>query len=957
MFRTVLYIVIVFIFTTERMQAQSSWSFVGPYSNNNLSGAEFETSQMSSIIINPNNSLHLFASSKFGGLWESTNGGSDWVNVDTKPTGLNGVIGLSFKSSTEILVGNYHPMKVPHTTVNLDYSNQVSIYNFQLQTWTHLPQLPNFGVPYVIKCVSVHPANSSIYYAGTSVGLFRFEAGVWTLIVPNCFVENMVFVPKANGVDYFCYIAGSNSNGNYSDVTGDVMFKESTDINNSVFSDLSNNFSTAGYSVGQSKLCVGSTVAGVTNLFMLTDIPAGVPSSTYPYIRKLHKININTSTGYQSNNLLISYNDNSEKDRIALVYDGHNNFVWLGGIYVGCYNLNTSVFNFSIKTSSHSLSGNTHADQHEFIIKKGSGAFVGSDTLYVANDGGISKASLNISSMPGNINFIRWNNKLNVCLINGFSGSEQNTNLYAIGGQDIVNTDIYDAFLQRNRSTYPTWENDGAFIDKFDDNFMLFDQSSYSPDYYYSLDKGYTLYPDQYYSPNSTLPFEASNSIISALGTFGYEKFKQDPYRRGRIYKLGIVQNPRLYQYDVAKNKFVLKTSFTDGSPSLCWAEAISDISFSPQTINSMHIVTNGGPLLSGDPAARVHKYIGPNIEECFSGHYEFTDSNGNPQWQNISPNYANFSSIGGGAIDVDPSDLGMISYIAVETSRWDKDLIYVASRIHLTNRNKYIKVIKHNGVSWSDYSLGIPADEIVTAMVMDHLSNDDLYLSTDKRVYFRKKGSSSWMPFDNGLPAIDSRQIEINYTENTVRVGTYGRGIFKSPLQCPSSVNLALTGNITSQVYEVSDNITANGIASMSGFPTGFRAGHSIILNPGFVASGSSTSNNYLLAYIHGCSGSSTSPELYRTSEVDKKEDIKGTIVSEVKLYPNPNNGLFTIETNIEGEAVVEIFDMNGKLCFTKKVYTSKQTITLDDILSGVYLIQITEKTKVSKHKLIVLK
>src|ERR1044072_8567332 len=125
-----------------------TWHFVGPYSNNNANGQEFETAQMNNIIMDPDDSLHMFAGSKFGGLWETTNGGGNWSNINTSlATGLNGVLGLAFRNSTQILVGNYTPG---------DYSTGVFLYDFVTDSWQVLTALPAGTTPYVIKSVAVH---------------------------------------------------------------------------------------------------------------------------------------------------------------------------------------------------------------------------------------------------------------------------------------------------------------------------------------------------------------------------------------------------------------------------------------------------------------------------------------------------------------------------------------------------------------------------------------------------------------------------------------------------------------------------------------------------------------------------------------------------------------------------------------------------------------------------------
>lgn len=930
------------------LHGQSNWDFVGPYSNNNLTGTEFETSQMSSIVVDQNNLNHLFASGMFGGLWESNDKGSNWVNINTNSTGVNGVVGMAFKSATELLISNYHPMRY-----DLDYSNQVSIYNFSSQTWQNLPALPSpGGLPYVIQSVAVHPADHSIYYAGTSVGLFRYvtATNAWTLVVPNCYVENIVFVPKTNGTDYFCYIAGSNANGTNAKENGTAMLQESSNLGNTAFTDLSSNIILpTGYPISHSKICIGPTSGGIVSLFLLTEY--------YNQNRSIHKVLTSQSTGFQNcTSLIVTGESTCNRIRMGLAYDRINNLLWTGGVYLGCYDLTNNNFNYNIAQGFHTSGGLIHNDFHEITIQGGN--------MYVAHDGGLAQATLtSLASNPFNISFNRLNNGIHVSLINGFSGSEQNPNLYAIGGQDIVNTDIYDASIQRNKYTHQTWENDGAFIDKFDDNFMLLDASSYNPNYYESFDQGASLNGSYgFYYPKTTSPFESDITSYPETTEFGMQRFKQDPYRKGRIYGLGGAHWANITQYDLASNKFAVKNTLGGYFPNTDWEARLADLSFSPQSPNSVYAITGGRyfPSNGESVSSKVFKYIGPNFDDCWVSHNEYTDALGNPQWQLITPDFANLHTIGGGALDIPISELGKGDLTAIETSPWDKSLIYVTCTIR---DNPNVKVMKYDGTTWTNYSLDIPLDEYAVTMVMDHRSNDGIYLSTDKAVYYRSKGMLNWVAYTSGLPIINSKQMEINYKENSVRVGTYGRGIYKSQLYCPHQSDVPLTGSIPADIYEGSVSVTASGIAAMLSSPTAFRGGHYVALNPGFKAIATSTPNRYLLAYIHGCTidiNSSTNSDMFRSSSYSPALQQDGEIErgNDIQIYPNPNNGIFTITMQNEEQASVEVFDVNGRLVYKTSIDEEKTELKLSNIEAGIYLLQITTKSSATtKHKIVIMK
>jgi len=76
----------------------------------------------------------------------------------------------------------------------------------------------------------------------------------------------------------------------------------------------------------------------------------------------------------------------------------------------------------------------------------------------------------------------------------------------------------------------------------------------------------------------------------------------------------------------------------------------------------------------------------------------------------------------------------------------------------------------------------------------------------------------------------------------------------------------------------------------------------------------------------------------------------------SDIRLYPNPNSGMFTIESKgFSTEAAVEIYDNLGKLVFTEKINGEKHIINTN-VAVGIYTVKIVDKNAIqSIHKLII--
>ena len=67
-----------------------------------------------------------------------------------------------------------------------------------------------------------------------------------------------------------------------------------------------------------------------------------------------------------------------------------------------------------------------------------------------------------------------------------------------------------------------------------------------------------------------------------------------------------------------------------------------------------------------------------------------------------------------------------------------------------------------------------------------------------------------------------------------------------------------------------------------------------------------------------------------------------------QITVYPNPNNGQFTIESSISGVSVVEIYNILGEKVFTKNLSTTKGTnqINVSNQPNGVYLYRVTSES-----------
>jgi len=99
-------------------------------------------------------------------------------------------------------------------------------------------------------------------------------------------------------------------------------------------------------------------------------------------------------------------------------------------------------------------------------------------------------------------------------------------------------------------------------------------------------------------------------------------------------------------------------------------------------------------------------------------------------------------------------------------------------------------------GLNWVNITANGLPNLPVNCIVYQAGVNDDLYVGTDVGVYYKDNTMTDWIPFMTGLPNVVVRELEIHYDEGTISAATYGRGIWKSPLN-------TLSTNITEEAID----------------------------------------------------------------------------------------------------------------------------------------------------------
>ena len=180
---------------------------------------------------------------------------------------------------------------------------------------------------------------------------------------------------------------------------------------------------------------------------------------------------------------------------------------------------------------------------------------------------------------------------------------------------------------------------------------------------------------------------------------------------------------------------------------------------------------------------------------------------------------------------------------------------------------------------------------------------------------------------------------------EYTVPSGTatyYVSGIYNDTLTSVLGCDSILVIDLT--ILPVDNTVTQNGLTLTSN-AVGAQY-HWINCNTGaqiFNATNQSFTPIYNGSYAvvvlqNGCYDTSICYTYYTTELLDEKD------FSTINIYPNPSNGLFTVQAEGIHDALIDIYDMNGRLILEDILLENKVLIDLSDKEKGVYFIRIED-------------
>ena len=76
----------------------------------------------------------------------------------------------------------------------------------------------------------------------------------------------------------------------------------------------------------------------------------------------------------------------------------------------------------------------------------------------------------------------------------------------------------------------------------------------------------------------------------------------------------------------------------------------------------------------------------------------------------------------------------------------------------------------------------------------------------------------------------------------------------------------------------------------------------------------------------------------------------------TQINIYPNPSNGNFVIETNLDTKQTVHIYDENGKVVLTQNI-NGTSTINASSLNEGIYTVSLTNNEGIVNKRVVIVK
>ena len=625
-----------------------------------------------------------------------------------------------------------------------------------------------------------------------------------------------------------------------------------------------------------------------------------------------YQIAVGGSTSFN----LFGSNNQGWYDNVAMVHGSNPDIVFVGGIdmWKGEKVSATGPFSWTKKTlwnaSEHS-SIYVHADQHAYIQHP-----TQPNTFYIGCDGGIFK------TIDGGISFATLNKNFNVTQ---FYAVSSHPNGGAIGGTQDNGTQFVDLQGNSPQQARKVRGGDGGWAAASMLNQEVIFASIYYGDVARSADFGETF--QETADPATGDPEFYSQDMLDNMGGGAFVT----PTILWETINFPNSKDSVLY---VADNDYVAGDT-VDG-------RSLTNNAY-PFAHELQQNLTKGDTIKLQDPI-QSRLFVG-TINGIYMTKQSLYFVNKTPIWYLISKNTDNNTTIWNMQISRDGDILyytnGTKLYRLSNLLQAQDELTATFGAANYVIQDTLIK--SFNGLV-SSISID-PADANRVMVTLSGTGNDQVYYSTNATsqnpVFAVKKGNlptnlpvyASLIPLNNSQTALVGTEYGIYTTDN-----------INSAAPVWTKSNTGIDDMVTVyMLYQQQNTLAWRRTVTMDGnnpvvqiFPGVYNTGQVYAATHG---RGFFTSKSYL--------------------SIEDRDNSKADLLSSIKLYPNPVENIVTFEYELHKSSTVElkVFDISGRLIRnynlgTKNAGEQKEDLSLIDLPSGAYILQVlsNEKTRTKK-------
>ena len=313
-----------------------------------------------------------------------------------------------------------------------------------------------------------------------------------------------------------------------------------------------------------------------------------------------------------------------------------------------------------------------------------------------------------------------------------------------------------------------------------------------------------------------------------------------------------------------------------------------------------------------------------------------------------------------------DYSEVTMNAYVSgIATHPIEDSTAYV-----LFSLSKYPKILRTTnlGETWEDISgfgtntessNGFPDVIIHCLLVLSHESNT-IWVGTDIGLFESNDNGSTWHIASNGLPQVCVYDMHV--VGDQIVVATHGRGIWSvtipeinyipyiSDFEHQSGYDFNINIDIKVEYDSLLVYLNENKNTTVQNPSTGVND------IPVTVESGGHYTA-YVLGYING--------NPYKSNLKYNNLDVTGIKIltntnKSLSIYPNPCNGTINFDiNNMQGqEYLLEIYNIEGqKLYSTKKYNLGHNTVSIESVKSGLYIVHVSIGNEIYTQRIQVVK